>query len=324
MIAYADAARSLGLDPYHMLRRAGLPVAALDERDHRIPADRVQRLIADSARAASCEEFGLLVGAAFRISMKGPLGLLLREQPTVGKAADALRAYLRYEHDAIEVRLEPADDGEMVIPVLLSSSMRASRAMNELTVAMYVQVFRDLLGPGWAPARVCFAHAAPPDIAPYQRRLGAVEFYAGLNGFQLTAADLATPLLRSDPGLAREIARFIEASAAPGAVTTVERVSTLIQRLMPRGECGVDEVARHLGVDRRTVHRRLAAEGASFTKLLERVRREAAADMLRHSDQPLGELTARLGFSSLSAFSRWFRSAYGIQPSEFRRLAHHN
>ena len=30
LLAFAEAARSLGLDPYHMLRRAGLPIAALD------------------------------------------------------------------------------------------------------------------------------------------------------------------------------------------------------------------------------------------------------------------------------------------------------
>ena len=50
--AFAEAAKSLGLDPYHMLRRAGLPVAALDHPDYRISADRVQGLLADCARAA--------------------------------------------------------------------------------------------------------------------------------------------------------------------------------------------------------------------------------------------------------------------------------
>jgi hypothetical protein len=66
-----------------MLRRAGLPVAALDHPDYQIPADRVQALLADCANSAASEDFGLLVGKAFRLSMKGPLGLLMREQPTV-------------------------------------------------------------------------------------------------------------------------------------------------------------------------------------------------------------------------------------------------
>jgi AraC-like DNA-binding protein len=70
------------------------------------------------------------------------------------------------------------------------------------------------------------------------------------------------------------------------------------------------------------VHRRLAAEGKSFTQLLDNARREVATWQLRHGDQPLGEVTALLGFSSPSTFSRWFRQAYGIQPSEFRRLTH--
>jgi AraC-like DNA-binding protein len=38
----------------------------------------------------------------------------------------------------------------------------------------------------------------------------------------------------------------------------------------------------------------------------------------------LGVVTGLVGFSSLSTFSRWFHQTYGIQPSEFRRQAHHS
>ena len=122
--------------------------------------------------------------------------------------------------------------------------------------------------------------------------------------------------------MAREIARFIEASAVRQGASASEMVSSLILRLLPDGVCSIDRVAQHLGVDRRTIHRRLAAEGKSFTKLVETARRDVATWQLSHGDQPLSEVTALVGFASLSTFSRWFRSAYGMQPSAFRRLAH--
>jgi AraC-like DNA-binding protein len=304
-----------------MLRRAGLPVAALDRTDVRVPADKVQALIADSARAASCEEFGLYVGRAFRLSMKGPLGLLMREQPNVRQALEALRRYLRYQNENVELRVEAEGDGLMVTPMLLSPRTRSSRLMVELTVTMYVQMFRALLGEDWRPVRVTFAHSAPADTSFYRRVLGEVEFRAGVNGLVLSAADLATPLPETDAEMAREIARYIETNTTPHAATAVDSVAALILRLLPEGICGVDEVAQRLGVDRRTIHRRLAAEGASFTQLLEAARREVAVEQLKNGAAPLGEVTALVGFASLSAFSRWFRQAYGIQPSEFRRLA---
>ena len=305
-----------------MLRRSGLPVAALDHGDFQVPADRVQALLADCAKSAGSEEFGLLVGAAFKLSMKGPLGLLMREQADVRAAVEVLQRYLGYQNDNLEIRTEPAADGLLVLPQLISARTRASRQMVELTVSMYVRIFRDLLGETWSPAHVAFAHPTPEHVAPYRMVFGNVAFGARYNGFVLTHADLATALGRGDPRMAREIVRFIESNGTPMSVSTAEAVVGLILRLLPEGDCSVDRVAQHMGVDRRTIHRRLAAEGKSFSQLLENARREVATWQLSHNDQPLSEVALLVGFSSLSTFSRWFRSAYGMQPSEFRRLAH--
>ena len=320
--AFADAARSLGLDPYHMLRRAGLPVVALEEADHLISADRLQALLAACAEAAGAEEFGLVVGAAFKLSMLGPLGLLMREQPTVEAAIVALGRYMGYQDDTLDVRLELGGDGIMVTPRLVSPSARASRQMVEMTLAALVQAVRGLLDDGWRPAQVGFAHPAPRDLGPYRATFGAVEFGAASTGFLVLAEDLARPQPDADAGRARQLAHLIEAGAVPQNASISEAVHALIVRLLPGGECSVDRVAQHLGVDRRTVHRRLAAEGKSFTQLLESARRDVATWQLSHGDQPLGEVTTLVGFSSLSTFSRWFRQAYGIQPSEYRRQSH--
>jgi AraC-like DNA-binding protein len=305
-----------------MLRRSGLPVAALDHGDFQIPADRVQALLADCAKSAGSEEFGLLVGAAFKLSLKGPLGLLMREQADVRAAVEVLQRYLGYQNDNLEITTEPVANGLLVLPQLISARTRASRQMVELTVSMYVRIFRDLLGETWSPAHVAFVHPTPEHVAPYRMVFGDVTFGARFNGFVLTHADLATPLGRGDPRMAREIVRFIESSGARMSISTAEAVVALILRLLPEGDCSVDRVALHMGVDRRTIHRRLAAEGKSFSQLLENARREGATWQLSHNDQPLSEVAALVGFASLSTFSRWFRGAYGMQPSEFRRLAH--
>jgi AraC-like DNA-binding protein len=194
--------------------------------------------------------------------------------------------------------------------------------MVELTAAMYVQVLRALLGDSWRPVRVTFAHAAPKDLRAYREAFGAVEFDRGVDSIVLSQADLDAALPQANAEMAKEIARYIERTATPRLQSAVDIVSDLIVRLLPSGQCTVDEVASRLGVDRRTVHRRLAAEGKSFTQLLEIARREVATEELSRGDQPLGVVTGLVGFSSLSAFSRWFRQTYGIQPSEFRRLAH--
>jgi AraC-like DNA-binding protein len=193
--------------------------------------------------------------------------------------------------------------------------------MVDMTLAMYVQVFRGLLGEAWRPKRVFVAHASPRDTQPYDSLSDHVEFGAPSTGFLMTRADLATPLPDADPQMAREIALYIEANAQPQAVSSTEQVSAMIRRLLPSGECNVDRVAQLMGVDRRTVHRRLAAEGGSFTQLMDGIRREVAVRQLVQTGRPLGEVASLVGFSSLSTFSRWFRQAFGMQPSEYRKGA---
>jgi AraC-like DNA-binding protein len=304
-----------------MVRKARLPIAALEDPNLRIPVDSIRVLLSDSATAGVCEEFGLLAGHAYRLSMEGPLGSLVRAQPTVRAALAALKHYLRYHNDNVEIRIDERDGLVVFEPVLLSRLTRRDRHMVEMTVAMKMQILRALLGAAWRPVRVTFVHGPPKNLAPYRDEFGVVEFNCPLNSITLTKADLDTALPDADAEMAREIARYIERRARRSSGTTTDTASDLIERMLPTGQCNVDEVSSRLGIDRRTLHRRLAGEGQSFSQLLESVRRAVAAGQLCEGDQPLSTVMRQTGFATSSSFSRWFHRAYGVAPSEFRRLA---
>jgi len=97
-----------------------------------------------------------------------------------------------------------------------------------------------------------------------------------------------------------------------------ESALAFIRGTLPRGLCQVENLALVWGCDRRTVHRRLALEGASFTLLVEEERRQLAAAAIA-SDAPMGEIAPQLGFTSLSTFSRWYRHSFGRTPTAGRR-----
>ena len=107
--------------------------------------------------------------------------------------------------------------------------------------------------------------------------------------------------------------------ARAGAAGTVRQ---LVWLLLPTGRCSIEQVARHLGVTRRTVHRQLAAEGQSFSRILEEVRGGLAERLVANRDRPLAEVAELLGFSSPSAFSRWFTQRAGCSASPWRSRQH--
>lgn len=61
------------------------------------------------------------------------------------------------------------------------------------------------------------------------------------------------------------------------------------------------------------------ALGVTPQAWLTRVRMQRAAEMLRDTNLPIGEVSAVVGYGSVSAFSAAFRRLTGVTPSEFRK-----
>jgi AraC-like DNA-binding protein len=113
----------------------------------------------------------------------------------------------------------------------------------------------------------------------------------------------------------------IALSEAGGLATIVARVRALIEALLPAGHCSIVQVARSLGVDRRTVQRRLAGSGHSSSSLRDPVRADLAERLVPNPRRSLTQIAEELGFSEPSAFSRWFRGRFGASPSQWRNQA---
>lgn len=61
---YLRVSRSVGLDPYEMLREVDIDARLLDVPETRLPASAVVRLLEDSAGRSGMESFGLLLAEA--------------------------------------------------------------------------------------------------------------------------------------------------------------------------------------------------------------------------------------------------------------------
>ena len=320
---FPEVARAAGLDPLRLLAAAGLDAACLREPELRIPAAAVQRLLETAATQAGLDNFGLRMAEGRRLSNLGVVGLLVRDQATLRQALAALTRYSRLHNQSLFLQCEEAD-GVAVIreeTLLHGSAAPASglRQATELTVGALYRFLALLLGPDWRPHRVCFTHAAPRDPSVHQRLFGpAVRFGQDFNGLVLASRDLDTPLPSSDPVMARYARQVLQAAEDAADRSLAAEVRQLILVLLPAGRCTVDQVARQLGVDRRTVHRQLAREGTAFTTLLDATRTELARRHLAQPQRPLSEVAQLLGFSGLSAFSRWHRTRFGTTASARR------
>ena len=316
---YPEVARKCGLDPARMLREFGFPARCLEDPEAVVPIDAVRELLEASAERSGVEGFGLLMAETRRLSSLGPLGLLIREQPTPRLALQAFVEYGRRLNDSLHLTIEEAADVVVLRELLVIGHGGSVRQATELAIGVAFRTLQNLLGRDWRPRRICFAHDPPADRTIHDRIFGrSVEFGHDFNGIVCALADLARPNVQADPELARLAERMLEGQRAARAHGDIAgQVRSLVITLLGTGACTIDRAAQHLGVDRRTIHRRLAKEGETFSGIVDAVRRELAQRYLADK-RSLAEIAMLLGFSASSGFSHGYRRQSAAPPSSRR------
>lgn len=318
LTGFADVAADCGLDPRALVAEAGLPGDCLEEPDLKVPATSVNRLLELAARRGREPALGLRMAETRRLSNLGPLGLLVRDEPTLRHALEALVPRIHLHNEALTLRIEQEGKLVSIREELAAVPGEPHRQATELVVGVTFRVLSIFMGATWHPRLVCFTHRAPPDLSVHRRVFGRnVEFGHEFDGIVCDAADLDAPNPGADPVMARYTQRLLE-QAPRRRSRASDRVRELVVLLLPRGHCHVEALAQHLGVTRRTLARQLAAEGTTFSEVVDGVRADLSARYLKEGELPLREVSDLLGFSNPSAFSRWHRNRHGAAPSRAR------
>jgi AraC-like DNA-binding protein len=316
---YVPIARSFGLDPYRLLKHVGLDRSCLVDPEIKIPVGEVCRLLEHSAHAAGAEDFGLRMSEPRRLSDLGPLALAMRDAGTLREALQSASRYVCLHTDSLHLSLKEMDNLAMLEIEPLTDGSAPSWQGTELAVGVFYRAIRELLGNSPNSPQIWFPHAAPKNISRHRRVFGPqVEFGHSVTGLLFTRRDLDVPLPGADPVMARHVKRYLDPMLARSYGTVSERVRQLVYEQLSTGRCAAGQVASSLGMDRRTLHRRLSRFGETFSLIVDEVRSDLALRYLEERRRSLNELALLLGFSAPSAFSRWFRGRFGCSPTSWR------
>lgn len=172
-----------------------------------------------------------------------------------------------------------------------------------------------------------------PDLSVTLDQMVVVDGRAVTAGAAMAQLDLMLFLVEKFGGmeLARRVAHLlvldgVRSSQAPYAMLNhIDRFDPLVARgerwmrdhLHERIPLG--ELARHLGISTRTLHRRfVAATGVTPAVFLRRLRMELADHLLRTTDHSVARVAEAVAYSDIQAFRVAFRSHAGVAPSERR------
>ena len=148
-----------------------------------------------------------------------------------------------------------------------------------------------------------------------------VEFGADKDEFALNLDARELPLIHSDTHLNDLLLKYCEAALADrrGDMNQLRtRVENAISSLLPHGKVLVEDVARSLGMSKRTLARRLSDEGLNFTETLQQLRRDLAVRYLDDRKLHVSKIAWLLGFHEVSAFTHAFKRWTGKTPRQMR------
>ena len=186
-------------------------------------------------------------------------------------------------------------------------------------LAGWVSFGRYLLGEHVAVRGLDFGHARSDAISAYEQQLecpvrfGADEASVSVDAELLDARQRFADA-RFNAALGAWLDRCTVAMAAPDSLHTTRRVAGLLASLGAPGEIDEGGVAATLGLERRTLQRRLAGEGANFRTLLDAARAQHAIVTLLQDTPRLAQLGADIGFQEQSSLCRAFRRWTGYAP----------
>jgi len=313
--------RDLGVDPGSALRRAGLPEDLFLQPAERLAPADFYRLWAGVEAEHGDPLFALRVCQALRSeSFVPPLfaglcspNLLVAMQRVARykKLIGPMQLAVREAPDAVEFDFswpsgQPQPPASFVMMELLFCVALARMGTRE--------AIRPLeLGTSELPAQ----------SAPYADYLGAPMKRGPRHLVRFSRVDAERPFLTSNPLLWDAFEpnlrqRLADLQASTG---TVQRVRAALHEFIPSGLTTMEAVAAKLALSKRTLQRRIEAEGTSFQAILKETREALARHYLANTNFPAAEISFLLGYDEPNSFYRAFRSWTGTTPDSIRQVA---
>ncbi|WP_299423829.1 AraC family transcriptional regulator [uncultured Shimia sp.] len=211
-------------------------------------------------------------------------------------------------------------EGEALEVVSLDAGLQANERFQEFLVIGMLARIQSITRQDTRPTRVVFKHAVLGDVRAYERIAGCpVQFGGGFNGLRFAQGVPDVPLGEHDPDLVGHLTRLAEAQLREVDVDDGrlwDRVERMLVQALPERFLTADEVAEQLGITRRTLTRRLGAEGGSYRDLCNGLRYRLAKAHLRDG-RSVTETTFLLAYKDQASFSTAFKGWSGAAPSAF-------
>ena len=294
-------------------------VARACDRD-RIPVAELTSLTQRAAELTGDPAIGLRIALFISLGDFEVLEWVATSAATWHEANQVVCRYIRILNEAADYRQILCDDKSHL---MLGSTIHMPAPAIDFELAAYHLAIRLRASEIPTELEVWFEGREPSYVEAYRMVFPQAKlvFNAAFNGFVTDAWRLETRFPTANESLHRVLRAHADhlLTLLANGENLIQRVSADILHALREGTVAAEQTAARLGMTRRTLTRRLAREGTSYSDLLKQARYQTALHYLRHTRHTVEDIAFLVGFSECGPFVRAFKRWNGQSPADYRR-----
>jgi AraC-like DNA-binding protein len=323
---YVRSAESCGLVRDTVLAEAGIQPEQLLDNNGRLPGDVLQKLLNYVLPRCGNPLFGLQTSQFIQPGSYSVMGYIAMTSNTLAEAVARMPQYEKLVGDmgTSTVEFEPG-----VIVVCWHCRFKEAlvrRHIIENVLASWTTYSRWMANAEeLSPLAVRFEHDPPSDrslLKHYQHIFRCpVYFNQPVSGIVISPQLFEHPLRQPDVTLRETLEHHAQTTLAAlkEKYSLSDQVRSLLRATLADASPRKEFVAEQMGMNVRTLHRKLTEEGQSYQQILDDLRSELGRKYLLQSDLSVEEIARKLGFTESRSFIRYFKGYAGKTPGEFRQ-----
>lgn len=321
---FAATVSRLGGNPSRLMEAEGLEPDVLVRPDGMLQYRTMINLLERAAGELACPDFGLMLArhTSDALAVAGPLGIAMKNAGTLAEAFSYCARHVHVYSDAVHVSLERDGWSErnfMLFDILLDG-VPHRRQVVEHALGLTCNAVKLLSDQRIKPSEVWLTHGTS-GTAGYCADFfsSPVRFGMPYNALYFSRGDLEQPVVNRNQQTFHATAGIIHQNFPPSDISLSRRVRIILSRTLSHERCTQAHVADLLGMNLRTLQRRLGSEGTTFGEIADRVRREIALRNLGDTNIPLTQIAERVGYSETSVLTRSCQRWFSRSPKQMRK-----
>jgi AraC-like DNA-binding protein len=307
-------------NPIEIMKQAGLSAAQFRDPDTYIANSKLAELL--EVAAIRCQEplFGVILAQRQSSNALGDLPMLVARAETVREALMRANDYLYLQSSGVKFSMTPQVEWMRLSLSIDTYSEQVTAQLMQMSVMQMARFVANLLNIDMNSFTLYLTQFASLDYqSGCTAQLPKIRFGEKFNGIMLKSSLLDTKNHQDEDALDRHFQEYLKYLKNRYPNNLSDQAIDMIGRLLPTGECSVEQVARALDMHPRMLQIRLKERGKSYSQLLRQVRISLAERRLNENIQSITDIALQLGYAETAVFSRHFRQWTGKSPSQWRK-----